>query len=54
MATLSESVEKHHRPIIAVLLLIIVTLAASCMFHDLIPVCHYVFGCDHTMHAASL
>lgn len=53
MATISESVEKHHKLIITVLVLIILTLAASCMFHDVIPICHYVFGCDHGMHVAA-
>ena len=52
MATISESVEKHHKLIITVLVLIILTLASSCMFHDVIPICHYVFGCDHAMHVA--
>lgn len=53
MATFSESVEKHHKLIIIVLVVIIVTLASSCLFHDVIPICHYVFGCDHGMHAAA-
>jgi hypothetical protein len=22
----------------------------ACTFHDVIPVCHYLFGCDHGMH----
>ena len=53
MATISKSVERHHKLIIAVLVLIILTLAASCTFHDVIPICHYVFGCDHNMHVAA-
>jgi hypothetical protein len=24
--------------------------AAACTFHDVIPICHYLFGCDHGMH----
>ena len=51
MATLSESVEKHHKAIILVLGFVIVFFAVSCTFHDVIPVCHYLFGCDHGMHA---
>jgi hypothetical protein len=53
MATVSETVEKHHKLIITVLSLIILALASSCLFHDVIPICHYVFGCDHGMHVAS-
>ena len=53
MARFSESVEKHHKLIITVLVLVIVVLASSCMFHDVIPICHYVFGCDHGMHVAA-
>lgn len=52
MATISQYVEKHHKLIIAVLVIIILTLASSCLFHDVIPICHYVFGCDHGMHTA--
>jgi hypothetical protein len=22
----------------------------ACLFHDVIPICHYLFGCDHAMH----
>ena len=52
MSTISESVERHHKLIITVLALIILVLASSCLFHDVIPICHYVFGCDHGMHVA--
>jgi hypothetical protein len=24
--------------------------AAACTSHDILPVCHYIFGCDHNMH----
>ena len=51
MAALAESIERHHRLIITVLSAIIVVMVASCIFHDVIPICHYVFGCDHAMHA---
>lgn len=53
MATVSEAVERHHKLIIIVLAAIILLLASSCLFHDVIPICHYVFGCDHGMHAGS-
>jgi hypothetical protein len=28
----------------------VVFFAASCTFHDVIPICHYLFGCDHHLH----
>ncbi len=48
-----QSVDKHHRLIIGLLVLVIVFMAASCLFHDLIPICHGLFGCDHQMHMIS-
>jgi hypothetical protein len=51
MTAMSATVEKHHRKIIAGLLLVILFFAVSCTFHDTIPICHYLFGCDHGMHA---
>ena len=29
---------------------IVVFFAAACTLHDVIPICHYVFGCDHQLH----
>jgi hypothetical protein len=51
MATFSGFLERRHRPIILVLVLVVLALASSCLFHDVIPICHYVFGCDHGLHA---
>ncbi len=53
MAAIAGFMERNHRPIIIVLVLVIVVMAASCIFHDLIQVCHLVFGCDHRMHVAA-
>jgi len=50
MTTMSATVEKHHQKIIVGLLLVILFFALACTFHDVIPVCHYLFGCDHGMH----
>jgi hypothetical protein len=52
MSTLSASIERHHKIIISALLLVILVMASSCLFHDILPICHYVFGCDHQMHVA--
>jgi len=54
MNTINESIEKHHRAIIFPLLFVIVFFAASCTLHDIIPICHYVFGCDHGLHVTGL
>ena len=51
MAAIAESIEQHHKLIITVLSLVIFVMVAACTFHDVIPICHWVFGCDHQMHA---
>jgi hypothetical protein len=48
--TLSATVEKHHQVIIAGLVVVILFFVAACTFHDVLPICHYLFGCDHAMH----
>ena len=50
MATMNALMESHHRAIIYTLGFIVVFFAAACTLHDVIPVCHYLFGCDHQMH----
>jgi len=50
----SQSIEKHHRSIIVVLMVVILFFVTACTFHDVIPVCHYLFGCDHAMHSAAV
>jgi len=48
--TLSETVEKNHKLIIGVLGFMVVFFLAACTFHDVIPVCHWLFKCDHLLH----
>lgn len=50
METISESIERNHKTIISSLLLVVFFMAASCVFHNVIPICHKIFGCDHKMH----
>lgn len=50
MNAFNENMEIYHRQIIFSLLFVIVFFLASCTFHDIIPICHYLFGCDHGMH----
>jgi hypothetical protein len=50
MAAMSAALERHHRLIISVLTGIILFFLLACTFHDVIPICHYLFGCDHGVH----
>jgi hypothetical protein len=50
MRGMSTTIEKHHQMIIAGLVFVILFFVVACTFHDTIPVCHYLFGCDHAMH----
>jgi hypothetical protein len=47
---MSAAIERHHQGIIVGLLAVILFFALACTFHDVVPVCHYLFGCDHAMH----
>jgi hypothetical protein len=46
----SGYMERYHRIIIAALFGVIVLFLFACTFHDVLPICHYLFGCDHLMH----
>jgi len=50
MSGFNSAIDKHHRLIIAGLAGVIVFFMIACTFHDAIPICHYLFGCDHGMH----
>jgi len=50
MTTITESVETHHKMIIWSLLSLIAVFLVACSLHDVLPICHYVFGCDHNFH----
>jgi len=50
MAVFNVFLEQHHRLIIGTLTSVIVLFLTACTFHDTLPICHYVFGCDHAMH----
>ena len=51
--TVYTLMDQHHRAIIYSLGIVVVFFTASCTFHDVIPICHYLFGCDHHMHVAT-
>jgi hypothetical protein len=50
MNTLNQSIEQNHRLIIYTLAFVVLFMATSCVFNDAIPVCHWIFGCDHNLH----
>lgn len=53
MNTVNILMAQHHRAIIYSLGFIVVFFTASCAFHDVVPICHYLFGCDHQLHLAT-
>ena len=50
MTAIAVAVEKRHRLIIYVLLGMIALFLFACTFHDVLPICHWLFRCDHLMH----
>ena len=50
MATISDSIERNHKTIISSLVFVVLFMATSCVIHDIIPICHKIFGCDHKVH----
>ena len=53
MEAFNTLLERHHQAIIFSLAFVVVFFAAACTLHDVIPICHYVFGCDHALHVAA-
>jgi hypothetical protein len=47
---IGDVIEKRHKPIIILLVLVIAVFLSACQFHDILPICHNIFGCDHKMH----
>ena len=50
MAAVLATIERHHLSIIGALTFVILFFVTACTFHDVLPVCHYLFGCDHALH----
>jgi len=51
MAAISGVMERHHKLIIGILAAIIVFFVVACIFDNVIPVCHWIFQCDHAYHS---
>ena len=54
MGTINVFMETHHKGIIYTLSFVAVFFATACTLHDVIPVCHYLFGCDHQVHLTAM
>ena len=50
MSTIAVAVEKHHKLIILLLAGVVLFFLIACIFNDVIPICHWLFNCDHLVH----
>jgi hypothetical protein len=50
MSAIATSIEKNHRHIILALVGVIVVFLVACTFNDGLPICHWIFNCDHLFH----
>jgi hypothetical protein len=51
MSALSLAIEKRHKLIMGILLAVILFFVFACIFDNVIPVCHWIFQCDHGYHS---
>ncbi|MHA2250633.1 MAG: hypothetical protein ACXAD7_09725 [Candidatus Kariarchaeaceae archaeon] len=49
MSKIMDFVDRYARPIIFTQTFLLVFFVVACTLNDYIPVCHYIFGCDHRM-----
>lgn len=47
---ITSTIDKNPRLIAAVLGGVVLFFLLSCLLHDVIPICHWLFRCDHRMH----
>ncbi len=50
MSAIAASIEKNHRLIILTLVAVIVFFLVACTLNDVLPICHWIFNCDHLFH----
>jgi len=50
MTAVYAVMEKYNKIIIFSLVGVIALFLLACTFHDVLPICHWIFGCDHMMH----
>ncbi|MDH3398529.1 MAG: hypothetical protein OEM81_11975 [Acidimicrobiia bacterium] len=50
MTRVLTTIDEHPRLISGVLLGVVLFFLAACLLNDVIPICHWLFGCDHRFH----
>lgn len=50
MTRILTTIDEHPRLITAVLGAVILFFLLACLLNDVIPICHWLFGCDHRFH----
>ena len=49
MSSMQSFLERHHAAIIYAQLGLIVLFVIACTFNGVLPVCHWLFDCDHAV-----
>ncbi len=49
-ARVTNTIDARPRLIAGIFGGVILFFLAACLLHDVIPICHWVFRCDHRMH----
>jgi hypothetical protein len=47
---ITGTIDTHPRLTAGILATMVLFFLAACLLHDVIPICHWLFGCDHRMH----
>jgi len=50
MTAVYAVMEKYNKIIIFSLVGVIALFLFACTFNDVLPICHWIFGCDHMVH----
>ncbi len=45
-----QTIDERPRLVAGALFAVILFFALACTLNDIIPICHYLFGCDHRFH----
>ena len=48
--SITGTIDNHPRVVAGILGAMILFFLAACLAHDAIPVCHWIFRCDHRYH----
>lgn len=47
MAAIAQFIDRNHRVIVYVQFGLIVFFLLACIFNGVLPICHWLFNCDH-------